>query len=342
MTNEIFDLKTILDLQKWQSVQDAIARATKMAIITVDYRGRPVTEHSCCHPFCQSVRADERLSSYCQKCDARGGLEAVRQNAPYIYYCHFGIIDIAVPIMVAEKYIGAIMVGQVRLHGREGNHLEQIARLPEDLREFSTEKWQRLYAAIPLLSFAEVNVVAEMLYHLSSYIVEQALEKSLITELYQKNLRGNAPSLDFSDVISGYQAGSIEQARRVMNNSLLNQYLQGTAQDELCPNPILQPVLTHLHAHKGENLPLKRAAALCHLSSSYFSRLFAREMGQSYSVFVSRLKIEWGKRLLLETDRSISQISEELGFSEPSYFIKTFRRFESTTPALFRKYYVNS
>ncbi|MDO7203718.1 PocR ligand-binding domain-containing protein [Paraclostridium bifermentans] len=32
-------------------------------------------------------------------------------NKPYIYLCHYNIVDVAIPIIVDEKYIGAIMTG---------------------------------------------------------------------------------------------------------------------------------------------------------------------------------------------------------------------------------------
>lgn len=112
-----FDLDEILDLPRWQKLQDKLACMTNMAIITVDYKGTPITQHSMCCPFCQSVRANPQLFKYCQICDSRGGLEAVRSQKPYIYLCHFNIIDIAIPITVDDKYLGAIMAGQIRLDG---------------------------------------------------------------------------------------------------------------------------------------------------------------------------------------------------------------------------------
>lgn len=56
-------------------------------------------------------------------------------------------------------------------------------------------------------------------------------------------------------------------------------------------------------------------------------------------MFIPRLKMEWAKQLLETTDLSISQISNDLGFSEPSYFIITFKKFERITPARYRQIY---
>lgn len=77
-----FDLKYIIDMDEWGKLQESLSLVTRMAIIMVDYKGVPVTAHSRCQAFCQTVRSDKEFSAYCQKCDARGGLEAVRLVSP--------------------------------------------------------------------------------------------------------------------------------------------------------------------------------------------------------------------------------------------------------------------
>lgn len=49
------ELKNILDLEKWEKLQESLALSTRLAIILVDYKGRPVTKHSQVQPFCQLV-----------------------------------------------------------------------------------------------------------------------------------------------------------------------------------------------------------------------------------------------------------------------------------------------
>jgi len=81
---------------------------------------------------------------------------------------------------------------------------------------------------------------------------------------------------------------------------------------------------------------------VCHLSPAYFSRLFAKEMGESPSVYLSRKKIQHACDLLENSELSINQISDELNFSSPGYFIKVFKKFEGITPLVYRKYYQDS
>lgn len=76
----IIQMSNLFDTRKIQQIQDELAIATDLAIIMVDYRGNPVTNHSNCSLFCAKVREIEALNQLCEKCDSRGGLEAVRRH----------------------------------------------------------------------------------------------------------------------------------------------------------------------------------------------------------------------------------------------------------------------
>lgn len=341
MTGEPLSIQTVFDLEKWERLQDSLSSVTKLAILTVDYKGNAVTRHSACQSFCKAVRQDEDLLPYCQKCDSRGGLEAVRSNKPYIYLCHYNIIDIAVPVMINGQYIGAVMAGQVRLSDHSAHtELEQI--LTSKNKKLYSEKWEKLkdhYADLPVMSYQEILRISDMLSLLCSYIVEEATNKNRIAEIFDKaSGSGITPSL--SDLLPGFALRHPENAKRESAHQLAGSTLGAAPDDsELCANPVLQPAFDYLFAHKNESVPLKKMAELCHISPSYFSRLFAKEIGESYSGYVSRLKIGWARQLLEQTDLPVSQISMELGFNEPGYFIKTFKKYENVTPAVYRKYY---
>jgi ligand-binding sensor protein len=109
-----FDLKTLLDVARWEPVQDQLAALTHTAIITIDYKGIPVSKHSGRTAFCTVSRENPVTCKRCYRCDALAGLEPVRRNEPFIYLCHCGMVDVAEPIVVGEQYLGADMFGQVR------------------------------------------------------------------------------------------------------------------------------------------------------------------------------------------------------------------------------------
>ena len=79
---------------------------------------------------------------------------------------------------------------------------------------------------------------------------------------------------------------------------------------------------------------MKDMAELCHLSPSYFSRLFSRELGETFVNYVNRGKIERAKKLLRESNLSVSQIAADAGYIDTSHFIQLFKRFEGVTPTI--------
>lgn len=103
-------------------------------------------------------------------------------------------------------------------------------------------------------------------------------------------------------------------------------------------NRILLQAFEYIHGHKHSIPSMAELAELCHVSPSYFSRLFTKDVGESYSHFISRLRVEWAKGLLESTDCSVQEISDKLGFSDSGYFIKTFKKHVGVTPAFYRTY----
>lgn len=82
---------------------------------------------------------------------------------------------------------------------------------------------------------------------------------------------------------------------------------------------------------------MREMAELCHLSPSYFSKLFLREVGENFTDWVNRRKIEWAKEMLRDSSNSITDIASGLGYMDTSYFIKVFKKFEGTTPLAYRQ-----
>lgn len=334
------DLGRIFDLGQWEVVQNSLAEMTGLAIITVDYKGRPRTIHSGCREFCRKVREDEELGQYCQKCDARGGLEAVRTNKPYIYKCYFSIIDVAIPIIVRDQYIGAIMAGEVRLPKSDGeSSMEQIyvpanKRYVEDKRASLMEDYEK----IPLLSFGRIQAAARLLFCLCNYMVGQSVHKEQLIESCAQLCLKNGLEQEFLALAAGQENGTDAVAHESAVADYSQDWENGLLRHQDSSNPIILDVFSYISAHRDESPSLAKMAKYCNVSTGYLSRLFSKEVGESYSSFNSRLKVEWAKALLESTDKSVYEISDELGFSEAGYFIKIFKKHVGMTPAAYRSY----
>ncbi|WP_261305094.1 helix-turn-helix transcriptional regulator [Paenibacillus andongensis] len=85
-----------------------------------------------------------------------------------------------------------------------------------------------------------------------------------------------------------------------------------------------------------EHLTLEQMAAFSGYSPYYFSRQFHQVMGKPPVEFLLESRLVKAKELLSSTDWTVKHISERVGFSQCSYFIRRFRLAEGVTPEQFR------
>ena len=79
------------------------------------------------------------------------------------------------------------------------------------------------------------------------------------------------------------------------------------------------------------------AAEVCGFSYSHFSRLFKSVMKMGFTHYLTSVRISKAEILLLETDKSITEIAMECGFSTSSYFIAQFKKLKNVSPKAYRK-----
>jgi len=326
------DLQSIIDVNLWEHVQDTLAKMTGTAIITVDFKGIPITKHSCCTDFCSVIRGNAASRKRCYKCDALAGLEAVRLNQPYIYLCHCGIVDVAVPVIVGERYLGAVMFGQVRIPDNGADI--KVERLVSEISSLHTgdETVRRdlldKYNALPEMEYHHIMMIAEFIDSIVKYLVDHAIQSRNRFLSYEWRLRGAAPTpLDDRELQGAADEWISAFSGRKASGKL-----------PVPQSSPIYPALAYLSEHWYENISMSEMAKLCHLSSSYFSKLFLRETGENYTDYVNRQKITYAKKRLRETNDSVTQIATDFGYTDISYFIRVFKKFEGITPAYYRRY----
>lgn len=107
---------------------------------------------------------------------------------------------------------------------------------------------------------------------------------------------------------------------------------------EECQQYFIEESVKYIKEHFREKLTLEMVAAKAFMNPKYFSHVFKKEMGVSFSNYVNDLKIQRACRLLETTNYPAYRISMECGFSDPSYFSRVFRQKVNMTPQTYRKY----
>lgn len=111
--------------------------------------------------------------------------------------------------------------------------------------------------------------------------------------------------------------------------------MQAVMKKQIISKPIVL-CLDYIYSHLHYRITLKELAAYLHLSESYLSKLFQKEVGVSISTYIVNLKIDKAKNLLQYSEYSISEISNYLSFSSQSHFIQVFQKKTGLTPHKYR------
>ena len=330
-------LDDIIDLKVLQKIQDYFSRATGFAAVTVDYRGRPLLEYSWFCKFCTILRKDPILNEKCCQSDAHGSLEAVRRNGIYIYKCHAGLIDIAIPIIVEGEYLASMLCGQVRAEestvfkddiiSPTHNLLAENPELEDEYNRIITVPDDRIEGTANLLNIT-------MKYIVDQYLLNQRNMKLLQDRMERVDMEKLTKDMEFKNYHPQVNHLPTLDARQDVDHVKRDKEMS-----ECIPKSVTKEVeaaLQYINKHYMDNLSLAEVADAVYLSSSYLSRLFKREVGVNLSTYLLHKKLDEAKRLLKDTEIPICNISSSLSFSDASYFCKVFKKYFGFTPKGYR------
>ena len=116
---------------------------------------------------------------------------------------------------------------------------------------------------------------------------------------------------------------------------LTNDLLQNSAKN--ADMGIIKDVTVYLKERFTEKITLKTVAERFFINAAYLGQLFKRKTGVSFHDYLLKLRMEKAKQLLVATNKSISEISNEVGFDDPNYFSASFGKIEGITPREYKK-----
>jgi AraC-like DNA-binding protein len=99
----------------------------------------------------------------------------------------------------------------------------------------------------------------------------------------------------------------------------------------------LRRAIEFIHDHHARELSTSEIASAAYLSEFHFARLFKRVTGQTPHAYVAGVRLARARRLLAESELSVGEVGERVGYSSASHFAKVFREATGLTPTAYRE-----
>lgn len=116
---------------------------------------------------------------------------------------------------------------------------------------------------------------------------------------------------------------------------VLKKYI--TSDRLICTSQEIENALVYIEERYREDISLDEVAKYVNLTPSYVSKLFKKKLGVNFNTYLTTRKINEAKRMLKEENVNINEIAFIVGYNEPNYFCKVFKKIEGITPTKFRQ-----
>lgn len=100
---------------------------------------------------------------------------------------------------------------------------------------------------------------------------------------------------------------------------------------------VVQKTLTYIDANLSGDLSLSSLARMMQVSPGYLSTIFHRETGHTLAEHITTLRMRAALQLIKSTRLQVQTVAQLIGFSDPNYFSKQFKRYYGVTPLQYRK-----
>jgi AraC-like DNA-binding protein len=111
---------------------------------------------------------------------------------------------------------------------------------------------------------------------------------------------------------------------------------QVVVQQENAEPPVILRAKEYIQEHQTENLRLGHVARACNTSTFYFCKMFKKITGINFTDYLSRVRIEKSKNLLLNPNLRVSEIAYEVGFQSLTHFNRVFKKILGQSPTEYR------
>lgn len=150
-------------------------------------------------------------------------------------------------------------------------------------------------------------------------------------KLEEKNMQ------DLSDMVEGIYGAEDIFGLKAMFISEISEIITYLHTENSAYTPVVKQIMAEVQKNYREELSLKTLAYKYHMNASYLGQIFQKEVGCSFTQYLSNIKNGIAKDLILNTNRRINDIAQEVGYTDTSYFYRKFKQCYGVSPASLRE-----
>lgn len=222
-----------------------------------------------------------------------------------------------------------------RLDGEWFAYLEMIRTIVRQLR-MSENEWldglKGLFGEMAVHRLGKDDVdrlLNYFIFHLG-YELEGSLPEAV--KLWLQHTKPELlAAVKQSDLLRQLEEGFIDTLEQ------LAQHIEELSQNRRY-NTLMREIRDYVAEHfMDPNLSLTLLSDQFQISPKYLSQLFKESIGQNFSDFLIGLRIDYAKRLLRDSDVTVQDISDMMGYANPTSFIRVFKKMVGMSPGQFRE-----
>ncbi len=99
----------------------------------------------------------------------------------------------------------------------------------------------------------------------------------------------------------------------------------------------VDPALCKIRNEYSEHITVDELASLCGISKYHFCRIFKYVTGMSTMQYLTEYRLKIAETMLLNSDKSISQVAHQCGFEDESYFCRCYKKHFNHSPGKYRQ-----
>lgn len=238
-----------------------------------------------------------------------------------------------------ETEIVVVISGSVTVYCASGNIITEegdiAVIMPGEIHSYSSETENKVYV-IKLYCKNTTEDIELWKYRFSGNILKHG------TELNEK-LRRHIDDMvreDRSNTLGASFAVN-SHANMIISLILRSKYCEKQDSDARRRNEatldLLEKVKNYIKHHFSDQITLEAIAAHCNMSKFYFAHTFKEAMGVTFFDYLNSIRIDTAMRFLVDTDKSVTEVSHRSGFSNTRMFNRIFKAKLGVSPRDYRK-----